>query len=80
MREQVKYGLPAEVRFCKKCVMSNQRPNSTSEFTHKADSRKETIRIDDEGVCDACRVAARAVVLAHADDQLPVVLLLQPGG
>ncbi len=57
MREQVKYGLPAEVRFCKKCVMSNQRPNSTSEFTHKADSRKETIRIDDEGVCDACRVA-----------------------
>ena len=57
MREQVKYGLPAEVRFCKKCVMSNQRPKSTSEFTHKADSRKETIRIDDEGVCDACRVA-----------------------
>lgn len=57
MTEQVKYGLPAEIRFCKKCVMSNQRPNSTSEFTHNADSRKETIRIDDEGVCDACRVA-----------------------
>jgi N-acetyl sugar amidotransferase len=57
MTEQVKYGLPAEVRFCKKCVMSNQRPNSTSEFTHKADSLKQTIRIDDEGVCDACRVA-----------------------
>ena len=23
---EVKYGLPAEVRYCKKCVISNQRP------------------------------------------------------
>ena len=52
-----KYGLPADVTFCKRCVMSNQRPNSTSEFQHRPDSRKETIRIDEEGVCDACRVA-----------------------
>ena len=24
-----KYGLPKEVKFCKKCVISNQRPNTT---------------------------------------------------
>jgi N-acetyl sugar amidotransferase len=36
----VKYNLPSEVKFCKKCVISNQRPRIT---------------FDDEGVCNACR-------------------------
>lgn len=49
------FGLPEEVVFCKCCVISNQRPNSTVEFKHKRDERKETIGFDDEGVCDACR-------------------------
>lgn len=53
------YGLPREVRFCKRCVISNQRPNSTVEFKHNKDSKKETIHFDEEGVCDACRVAER---------------------
>ncbi|MFQ5618947.1 MAG: N-acetyl sugar amidotransferase [Rhodospirillales bacterium] len=52
-----KYGLPREVKFCERCVMSNQRPNSAVEFQHTRDSKKETIRFDEEGVCDACRVA-----------------------
>ncbi len=56
-KPEPKYGLPAEIVFCTRCVMSNQRPNSTSEFQHKSDSIKETLRIDDDGVCDACRVA-----------------------
>lgn len=48
------YGLPQEVVFCKKCVMSNQRPASTQEFQHNINSRKTTMRINAEGVCDAC--------------------------
>lgn len=56
---EIKYGLPREVRFCKRCVISNQRPNSAVEFQHTAASKKSTIRFDDEGVCDACRVAER---------------------
>ncbi len=51
------YGLPQETQFCRSCVISNQRPNSTQEFTHTAASRKSTINFDEEGVCDACRVA-----------------------
>ena len=51
-----KYGLPDEVLFCKRCVISNQRPSSTVEYSHVATSVKETIRFE-EGVCDACRVA-----------------------
>jgi len=53
----VKYGLPREVNFCKKCVISNQRPNSAVEYKHTADSKKETIHFDEEGVCDACRAS-----------------------
>jgi len=52
---EVKYGLPADVRFCKTCVISNQRPNSAVEFKHTSDSKKTTIHFDENGVCDACR-------------------------
>ena len=34
------YSLPSEVKFCKKCVISNQRPR---------------IKFDSEGICSACR-------------------------
>lgn len=51
------YGLPPEVVFCKRCVISNQRPNSTVEFKNTPDTPKETIGIDEEGVCSACRYA-----------------------
>jgi len=54
---EVKYGLPEKVVFCQKCVMSNQRPASAIEFKHTKDSKKTTLRIDEEGICDACRVA-----------------------
>ena len=51
------YGLPQDVKFCRKCVMSNQRPASTVEFKHTADSKKITMQFDEKGVCDACRTA-----------------------
>lgn len=54
---EAKYGLPEEVIFCEKCVMSNQRPNSAIEFKHNKESKKKTLCIDEDGVCDACRVA-----------------------
>ena len=49
------YGLPEKVVFCKKCVISNQRPSSAIEFKHKKNDKKETIAFDDEGICSACR-------------------------
>lgn len=51
------YGLPTEVKFCKICVMSNQRPASAIEFKHTKDSKKTTMNFDEHGVCDACRTA-----------------------
>jgi len=59
MREKLKtlYGLPEEVKFCKKCVMSNQRPVSTQEFKHNPNSKKTTMNFDSDGICDACRTS-----------------------
>lgn len=51
------YGLPEEVKFCTKCVMSNQRPTSAIEFKHTKESKKTTMNFDEHGVCDACRTA-----------------------
>jgi N-acetyl sugar amidotransferase len=51
--------LPNEVKFCRLCVISNQRPSSTVEFRNTADQKKTTIQFDDSDVCDACRVAER---------------------
>jgi N-acetyl sugar amidotransferase len=56
---EIKYGLPGQVQFCKRCVISNQRPSSSVEFRHTKDSKKTTIHFDAEGVCDACRYAQR---------------------
>ena len=50
------YGLPSEVKFCKKCVMSNQRPTSSVEFKHTIKSKKNTMNFNEEGVCDACLI------------------------
>jgi N-acetyl sugar amidotransferase len=56
------YGLPKEVVYCKKCVISNQRPNSAVEYEHSAKSEKKTIHFDVEGICDACHYAEKKLV------------------
>ena len=48
------FGLPPKVIFCKRCVISNQRPSSTVEFKHAKDEKKLTIGFGNDGVCDAC--------------------------
>jgi N-acetyl sugar amidotransferase len=47
-------GLPTSVKFCSKCVISNQRPSSTIEFMHSKSDKKETINFNSDGICDAC--------------------------
>ncbi len=55
--DTTRYGLPLKVAFCRRCIISNQRPNSAVEYEHTADSKKKTINFDAEGICDACRMA-----------------------
>ena len=51
------YGLPNEVSYCKRCVISNQRPNSAIEFKHTSSSKKSPISIVNNGLCVACETA-----------------------
>lgn len=50
------YGLPKEVKFCRSCVISNQRPSSTIEFKNNRAEPKKAINFDSDCICDACRV------------------------
>ena len=50
--KQVYYGLPKKVIFCKKTLMSNQKPNSTIEFTHNRNSKKDTLLFDKKGISE----------------------------
>jgi N-acetyl sugar amidotransferase len=52
---EAKYGLPEQVVFCRRCVMSNQRPSSSIEFKHDKNRKVGTLHIDEDGVCDACK-------------------------
>lgn len=49
------FGLPSEVVFCQRCVMSNQRPQSSVEML--SDGRKKSGLNIVDGICDACRYA-----------------------
>ena len=51
------YGLPQKVTYCRRCVMTNQRPSSYPEFRHTSKRRTPTLHIDEQGICDACHFA-----------------------
>jgi len=58
---QKKYNLPTEVKFCKKCVISNQRPR---------------ISFDKEGVCSACRFAEKKAQIDWGKREKELIALL----
>jgi len=48
------YGLPSEVKFCKKCGISNQRPASSVEFKNEKGEKKQGIHFSEDQICSAC--------------------------
>lgn len=52
---KTKHNLPSEVFYCKKCVMSNQRPATHPEFSKKTSKDTPVSSFNDDGICDACR-------------------------
>jgi N-acetyl sugar amidotransferase len=53
-KPRVLHGLPEHVIFCKRCVMSNQRPSTSPELRKKS-TKIETVSFDDDGICHACK-------------------------
>ena len=70
------YGLPAEVKFCSQCVMSNQRPASAIEFKHTKESKKTTLNFDENSVCDACKNAEQKEKINWEERERELVALL----
>lgn len=74
---EAKYGLPREVRYCKRCVMSNQRPASFPEFRHTRERKgAKYLHIDADGVCDACRYADKKEEIDWPKREAELVALL----
>jgi len=53
------FGLPKKVVFCKKSLISNQRPSSAIEFKHNKKSKKKTLYIDNRGVSDSWKYSRK---------------------
>ncbi len=73
---EAKYGLPSEVAFCKRCVISNQRPCSTQEFRHSTNQKHRAMHIDEEGICDSCRYAEQKEQIDWEQREKELVKLL----
>ena len=67
---EIKFGLPKDIKFCKKCVISNQRPNSTIEFKNTEKEKKKTINFDENGICDSCNYNSKKNIINWKDREL----------
>ena len=54
------YNLPEEVKYCKYCLMSNQRPNMCAEHYNTKEQKKEIIKFHGD-VCDACKFKEKKI-------------------
>lgn len=70
-----RYGLPLEVKYCKKCTMSNQRPSSVAEFQNKPDAIKRAISFGEDGICEACKYAEKKKTINWEDREKELVEL-----
>lgn len=71
------FGLPTEVKFCKKCSISNQRPNSAIEMKN-VNKDKSTIAFDINGICSACNFSANKKDINWKDRENQLFELLEP--
>ena len=55
---KILFNLPKKVIFCKKCVLSNQKPTSIAEFKHTRNRKgAKYLNLDNKEICDACNYA-----------------------
>ena len=76
MKLRAFYGLPNKVRFCKKTLISNQRPNSELEFKHNIQTKKKTINIDKNGLSDAWKYSLEKKKIDYKKREIKLLKLL----
>ena len=50
-----KYGLPIDIRYCRACTRSNQRPYIAKEFKENKEKKKTFVTLNDDGLCGGCQ-------------------------
>jgi len=76
MKHKTLYGLPKKIIFCKKTLISNQRPNSSIEFSHKIESKKKTLFIDKNGISDSWKYSRLKKKINYEDREKKLLNLL----
>ncbi len=71
------YNLPSNVKFCKECVISNQRPASYPEFKHKRNrDGAKYMNFDSDNICDACNHAKQKNLIDWKKREEELLVLL----
>lgn len=70
------FGLPKKVIFCKKTLISNQRPSSAIEFKHNIKSKKKTINIDSNGISDSWKYSRKKLKINFKKREKSLIQLL----
>ncbi len=70
------YGLPKKVIFCKKTLISNQRPNSAVEFYHNKNTKKKTLNIDKNGISDSWKYSRIKLKINYKQREKKLLKLL----
>lgn len=71
------FGLPNKVIFCKKTLISNQRPNSAIELQHNLNSKKKTLNIDKNGLSDSWKYSRLKKKINFKDREKQLLQLLE---
>ena len=50
------YGLDPNIKFCQACTYSNQKPNSEKEYKHEIKTKKPSLKLNKNNICNACYI------------------------
>ena len=70
------YGLPNKVIFCKKSLISNQRPSSEIEIEHSIKTKKKTHNIDANGISDSYKFSRIKKKIDYSEREKKLLKLL----
>ena len=76
MKFKALYGLPDKVLFCKKSLISNQRPVSSIEFLNQTNSKKQTTFFDKNCISDPWKYSRRKLKINYKEREKKLLKLL----
>ena len=76
MKLKALYGLPNKVLFCKKSLISNQRPVSSIEFLNQTNSKKQTTFFDKNCISDPWKYSRRKLKIDYKEREKKLLKLL----